>query len=87
MALRYCGQVLRDGFDSRLEPITYDICNKWLVARKAQAQFAVFLSITVKFSVQYDLKIILVIIWFDLSRVKPMNLKLVFTSSLLDAQH
>ena len=37
-------QILRDGFDSRLEPIAFDICNGWLLTRRAQAHFAVSLN-------------------------------------------
>ena len=36
-------QILRDGFDSRLEPIAFDIRNGWLLTRRAQAHFAVSL--------------------------------------------
>ena len=38
---RFC-----DGFDSRLEPITFDIfvCNGWLLNRRAQVHFAVSLN-------------------------------------------
>ena len=37
-------QILRDGFDSRLEPIAFDICNRWLLTRRAQAHFAISLN-------------------------------------------
>ena len=37
-------QILRDGFDSRLEPIAFDIFNGWLLTRRAQAHFAVSLN-------------------------------------------
>ena len=37
-------QILRDGFDSRLEPIAYDIFTGWLLTRRAQAHFAVSLN-------------------------------------------
>ena len=37
-------QILRDGFDSRLEPIAMDIFNGWLLTRRAQAHFAVSLN-------------------------------------------
>ena len=53
-------QILRDGFDPRLEPIAFDIYTGWLLTRRAQAHFAIS-SITVQFSVQYDLKITSVI--------------------------
>ena len=35
---------VRDWFDSRLEPIAFDICNGWLLTRRAQAHFAVSLN-------------------------------------------
>ena len=34
-------QILRDGFDSRLESIAFDIHTGWLLTRRAQAHFAV----------------------------------------------
>ena len=37
-------QVLRDGFDSRLEPIAFDIYTGRLLTRRAQAHFAVSLN-------------------------------------------
>ena len=37
-------QNLRDGFDSRLEPIAFYICNGWLLTQRAQAHFAVYLN-------------------------------------------
>ena len=37
-------QVLRDGFDSRLEPIAFDIYIGWLLIGSVQAHFAVFLN-------------------------------------------
>ena len=37
-------QILRDGFDSRLEPIAFDIITEWLLTRRAQAHFAVSLN-------------------------------------------
>ena len=45
MAELYRAQVteVRDGFDSRLEPIAFDILTGWLLTRKAQAHFAVSL--------------------------------------------
>ena len=36
--------ILRDGFDSRLEPIAFDICNGWLLTQRAQGHFAVSLN-------------------------------------------
>ena len=53
-------QILCDGFDSRLEPIIFDMYNGWLLTRRAQAHFADS-SITVEFLVQYYLKIISVV--------------------------
>ena len=37
-------QILRDGFDSRLEPIAFDIYTGWLLTRRAQAHFAISLN-------------------------------------------
>ena len=49
-------QILRDGFDSRLEPfaLTYITGGCWLDERKLTSQFP---SISVEYSVQYNLKI------------------------------
>ena len=38
-------QILRDGFDSRLEPIAFDIYTGWLLTRRTQAHFAVSLDL------------------------------------------
>ena len=35
------GQILCDGFDSRLEPIAFDVYNRWMLTQSAQAHFAV----------------------------------------------
>ena len=37
-------RILRDGFDSRLQPIAFDIYTRWLLTRRAQAHFAVSLN-------------------------------------------
>ena len=37
-------QVVRDGFDSRLKPIIFDMSHWWLLTRRAQAHFAVSLN-------------------------------------------
>ena len=56
--------VLRDMFDLWLEPIAFDIlCSGRLLTRKAQAHFAVSPSITVRFLIQYNLKITSVILF------------------------
>ena len=47
-----------DGFDSRLEPIAFDLLTEWLLTRRAQAHFAVTLIITVEFLFQCILEII-----------------------------
>ena len=62
--------ILRDGFDSRWEPIRFDKYTGWLMTRRAQSP-----SITVEFSVQYNLKITSVVFSFYLfvsgsSRIK-----------------
>ena len=49
MSGSFCGsvpwlQILRDGFDSRLEPIAFDIFTGWLLTRRAQAYFTVSLN-------------------------------------------
>ena len=38
------GQILYHGFDSRLEPITFDIYTGWLLTRRAQTYFAISLN-------------------------------------------
>ena len=38
-------RILSDGFDSRLEPIAFDIYTGWLLTRRAQARFAVSLNL------------------------------------------
>ena len=48
-------QILRDGFDSRLELNEFDLSNWWLLIRRAQAYYAVFLSCRI--FVQYNLRI------------------------------
>ena len=46
-------QILRDGFDSQLESIAFDIFTTWLLTPRAQAHFAVSLN-AADFSVQYN---------------------------------
>ena len=74
-------QILRDGFDSRLEPIAFDIYTLpggcWLEERKLTSQPP---SITAEFSVQYNLKITLVI-YIYVARVRAV-LSLQHTSTI-----
>ena len=44
-------QTLPGGFDSRLKPIAFDICTKWLLTRTAQAHFAVTRTAQAHFTV------------------------------------
>ena len=46
-------QILRDGFDSRLEPIVFDMYTRRLLTRRARAHFAVFLNYCSIFSSIY----------------------------------
>ena len=48
-------QILRDGFDSRLEPIAFDIHTAWLLRQEQESLQSP--STTLDFPVQYDLKI------------------------------
>ena len=42
-------QILRDGFDLQLELITFDIYNRWLLTRRAQAHLAVSTNALINF--------------------------------------
>ena len=56
MAWRYCAQVvdpIRHRFDSRLEPIAFDIYTGLLLTQRTQAHFAVSLNYF-EFSVKYN---------------------------------
>ena len=66
---------LCDGFDSRLEPIAFDILQYvaggcWLEKRKLTSQSP---SITVRFSVQYNLKITSVILFLFINILSGLH--------------
>ena len=67
-------QILRDGFYSRLEPIAFDVYNGWLLTRKCKLT-SQSLSISIKFSVRYNLKIISVIYIFKQNLLISLHIK------------
>ena len=44
-AVPHAGQIVRDGFDSQLAPIVFNMYVKWLLTRRAQAYFAISLNL------------------------------------------
>ena len=60
-------QILRDGFDSRLEPIAFDIYTGWLLTQKAQAHFAVSLNYGFQFNIVFVFRTAALLFWGPLS--------------------